>query len=499
MRIEDVLGIKESLGQIEIKGISDDSRSLKKGDLFFIIKRKKFDIFSVLKDIEPKVSAFVAQNKDKEKLKTIVKTRPLILVKNIKKEFHKATNIFYGCTNSDLKIIGITGTNGKTTTAFLIHHLLKKMQVKPSLIGTVKYLIGSQSTKANYTTPDFLSLRKTLKRIKDAGSRFVVMEVSSHALSQGRIKGIKFSRCVFTNLTRDHLDYHRTLTNYFNTKKKLFFQNKDAISLINTDDLYGKKIFNQLNNSISYGTTKGADFYADNIRLDSCGSYFDLIYGKKSYPLTTSLCGKHNILNILAAVGVVSSLGFPLSEIVKSLASFKPVEGRLQAVYDDLFVDYAHTPDALENVLSMLRQIGYKKIICVFGCGGNRDKGKRRVMGQIAQKRADFTFITSDNPRYEDAYTICQQIEKGFKSNNYSIVLDRKNAIAQAIKLFLVSASNAAESKKKIKTCVLVAGKGHEDYQIVGDKKLPFKDSNVIREVVQEIKHRRRGEACLAL
>ena len=487
MKIKDILNTKGELGQIKVKGISDDSRFLNKGDLFFIIERKNFDIFSVVQRIEPKVAAFVAREVDKSKLKKLIKNKPVIFVKSIKKEFIRAANSFYRFKKDELKIIGITGTNGKTTTAFLIHHLLKKARQRPSLIGTVKYLIGSKEVKADYTTPDFLTLRKTLRRIKDAKSDFVVMEVSSHALSQGRIKGIEFCRCVFTNLTRDHLDYHRTVENYFNTKKKLFLKSKNALSLINIDDPYGKKILNQLNRGISYGVKRKADFYAHNIKLNGSGSCFDLLYCNKSYPVETCLCGRHNILNILAALACVSSLGFPLERLVKSLSSFKSVEGRLEPVYEDLFIDYAHTPDALENTLATLKSLGYERIICIFGCGGDRDKGKRKAMGRIACKQADFTFITSDNPRSEKADNICRQIKVGFKSKNYSIVIDREAAIAQAIKLFLVS--KAIKTKVKKKTCVLVAGKGHEDYQIIGNKKFPFKDSNAIKKAVQEIKH----------
>jgi UDP-N-acetylmuramoyl-L-alanyl-D-glutamate--2,6-diaminopimelate ligase len=489
MKIKDVLNVSGSAGfkEIKIKGISDDSRLINKGDLFFIIKRKKFNIFSVLKDIEPKICAFVGEAKDKSKLKSIIKKKPLILVNNIREDFYKAVDIFYGFKKDNLKIIGITGTNGKTTTAFLIYHLLKALGQKPSLIGTVKYLIGPRPEKASHTTPDFLSLRKILKRMEEAESQFIVMEVSSHALSQGRVSGLNFSRCLFTNLTRDHLDYHRTIENYFNTKKKLFTQNKEGLALINADDVYGKKIFRQLDNKLSYGIGNGADFRADNIRLNGGGSCFDLIYRNKSYPVATTLCGRHNILNILAAVSLVSSLGFGLSKIIKSLKSFGCVEGRLEQKHKDIFVDYAHTPDALKNALAALREAGYEKIICVFGCGGDRDRGKRRVMGRIAQERADFTFITSDNPRSEDPDEICKQIAKGFKSDNYSILLDRKDAIACAVKLFLVNGAFLAANKKKEKACILIAGKGHEDYQIIGDKKLPFKDSKIISEVIQEI------------
>ncbi len=490
MKIKDVLNVSASEGakEIKIKGISDDSRLLDKGDLFFIIKRKNFDIFSVLKDIEPKVCAFVGEVKDGPKLKKIIKKKPLILVKDIRRDFYKAVDIFYGFNKDRLKLLGITGTNGKTTTAFLIHHLLKELGQRPSLIGTVKYLIGSKPQQASHTTPDFLSLRKIIKKMEKAKSNFVVMEVSSHALSQGRVRGLDFGQCVFTNLTRDHLDYHGTIANYFNTKKKLFTQNKKGLSLINVDDIFGRKMFKQLYNKLSYGTAIDADFRADNIKLDGGGSCFDLMHRGKVYPVTTTLCGRHNILNILAAVSLVSSLGFDLSRIIKSLKNFGYVPGRLERNHNDIFIDYAHTPDALQNVLTTLKGAGYDKIICVFGCGGDRDKGKRKVMGRIADEMSDFTFITSDNPRSEDPGQICKQIVEGFRSNNYSVVLDRKDAISCAIKLFLIKGALMAANKKKEKACILIAGKGHEDCQVIGDKKIPFKDSKAVSAAIREIK-----------
>ncbi len=377
----------------------------------------------------------------------------------------------------NLKIIGITGTNGKTTTAFLIYHLLKKMGQKTSLIGTIKYIIGSKAYKAKLTTPGFIELREILKKIKDTGSNFVVIEVSSHGLLQSRAKGLRFHRSLFTNLSRDHLDYHKTMKSYFSAKKKLFFPQKNAISLINIDDYYGKKIFRGLRGALSFAIKARADFRAENIVLGKGGSHFEMIFSRKHYPVKTHLCGKYNVLNILGAVGLVSSLGFPLPELVKAVSSFKPPKGRLEPVASDIFIDYAHTPDALGNVLGSLRESGYEKIICLFGCGGDRDRGKRRLMGQIASLKADFTFITSDNPRSEEPSAICSQIKKGFKKKNYSVVVDRYKAIKKGIKFF--------RQNKAGKSCLLIAGKGHEDYQIIKDKRIPFSDKKVVKQLLK--------------
>ena len=375
------------------------------------------------------------------------------------------------------KIIGITGTNGKTTTAFLIYHLLRRMGQETSLIGTIKYIIGPKAYKAKLTTPGFTDLGNILKKIKDTGSNFVVIEVSSHGLLQGRVKGLKFSRCLFTNLSRDHLDYHKTMKSYFSAKKKLFFPQKGALSLINIDDYYGKKIFKGLDKALSFAIRAPADLRAENIVLGKGGSYFEVVSSRKRYFVKTHLCGKYNVLNILGAVGLVSSLGFSLSEVVKAVSSFKPPKGRLEPVASDIFIDYAHTPDALANVLGNLRESGYEKIICLFGCGGDRDRGKRRLMGQIASLNADFTFITSDNPRSEDPSKICFQIKKGFNSKNYLVVVDRYKAINKAIKFF--------RQNKVSNSCLLIAGKGHEDYQIIKDKRIPFSDKKVVKQLLK--------------
>lgn len=377
----------------------------------------------------------------------------------------------------NLKIIGITGTNGKTTTAFLIYHLLKKMGQKTSLVGTIKYIIGPKTYKARLTTPGFIEIGKIIKKIKEAGSDFVVIEVSSHGLIQGRVEGLKFCRCLFTNLSRDHLDYHKTMKNYFNAKKKLFSSQKNVISFINIDDYYGRNIASGLKKASSFAIKAQADFRAENIVLEKNRSCFEIVSSGKRYKAKTHLCGRYNVLNILGAVGLVSSLGFSLSKVVGAVSSFRPPPGRLEPVAKDLFIDYAHTPDALSNALENLRESGYKKIICLFGCGGDRDKGKRRLMGQIASMKSDFTFITSDNPRSEEPLEICSQIEKGFKNKKYSVIVDRYKAIEEAVKFFL--------KNKSSDSCLLIAGKGHEDYQIIKDKRIPFSDKKAVKQLLK--------------
>lgn len=475
---------KDQLGKISISGISDDSRLVNKGDLFFIIERRNFDIFSVLKEIEPKVSAFVARSSQSKKLKNIIKDTPIIYVDNIQKEFYRSVDLFYEFKHNDLKFIGVTGTNGKTTTCMLIYHLLKELKIPASLISTVKYCIGPKVYEAERTTPGFLTLRKFLKEAKDSGSHFLIIEVSSHAIEQERIKGIKFERCLFTNLGRDHLDYHKTPEKYFKSKKKLFLDNKRTPALINIDDSCGVKLFRSLPKSLTYGIKDISDFKISKVSLTKSGSHFDIEYDNKIYSIRTQLCGRHNVYNVAGAFGLIASLGISPRKIADKILSFTNVEGRLEVIGENIFIDYAHTPDALETVIMALRNIGYENIISVFGCGGDRDKGKRKLIGQVADKYSDFSFVTSDNPRSEDPELICSQITKGFQSKNYEVVIDRKQAIKKAIGL-LVKERKSLNPKNK-KSCLLVAGKGHENYQIVGSKKIPFKDSEVIRTIIKD-------------
>ncbi|UCC94332.1 MAG: UDP-N-acetylmuramoyl-L-alanyl-D-glutamate--2,6-diaminopimelate ligase [Candidatus Omnitrophota bacterium] len=460
---------------LAVKGICEDSRLIKKGDIFFAKERKKFDIFSVVKKVENDAVAFVADAKNKKRLDRLIKRKPVIYVKDVQKEFYHAVDRFYAFNTNDFIFIGVTGTNGKTTTTSLVYYLLKELGQNVSLIGTVKYYIGKHAYCADYTTPGYLKLREIFRKVKREKIRFVVMEVSSHGLQQERIIGINFARCVFTNLSRDHLDYHKTMKSYFNAKKRLFMQNKEALSIINVDDIYGRRLLGNLKNIRSYGITHPSDFRACNIQWSKKKSTFRLIHNGRNLAVETKLYGRHNILNILAAITTVHSLGFSLKKICKAIPSFDGVEGRLQGVGPGIFVDYAHTPDALKAVLLTLRNVGYERIICVFGCGGNRDKGKRKLMGAIAGRYATFSFITSDNPRTESALKIAHQIEEGFKGRNFSIILNRKKAIAEALK----------RKHKHKNCCLIIAGKGHEEYQIIGSRKMVFKDSKVAKQLLK--------------
>ena len=468
------LELEERLANLEIKNISRDSCNLEKGDMFFVIEGVSFNIFSILNQIKNKVAVFVGDKKKKEVITSILKDAPVIYVDDPYREFRKAVDKLYSHSLKGLTFIGVTGTNGKTTTAFVIYELLKMLKKSVSLVGTVGYYIEDRKIEATYTTPDYLSLRKLLSLIKKRNS-YVVMEVSSHALQQKRVEGIEFSQCIFTNLSREHLDYHSTMQSYFEAKKRLFLENPKATALVNIDNYYGRKLASQIDNYlVTYGFKKEAHFRAYDLNLSKEGSRFTLLHQEKKYPISIKLLGKHNILNILAGFASLVELGFNPDTVAKFLPQLNSPLGRLQLIGDDIYVDYAHTPQALKTALATLKEIGYQKVVCVFGCGGDRDKGKRAVMGEIASCLADFTILTSDNPRNEDPYQIISQIEKGFKRDNYTVVLDRRKAIKIAL-----------EIRKRQICAVLIAGKGHENYQIIKDRRIPFCDASVVRGLLR--------------
>ena len=408
---------------------------------------------------------------------SIIGSKPVIYVDDIYRELVRVASLFYAMDNSSFTFIGVTGTNGKTTTTSLIYQLLEKMDREAALIGTVHYRCMRKEIKSLYTTPDYLYLKKFFYQMRHTKNPYVVMEVSSHAIDQKRIYDINFHHCIFTNLSHDHLDYHGTMPRYYQIKRSFFQENPGALSFINMDDEWGRRLNQEVQNKkVTYAISEGAQWQADDIRISKWGSACLLCYGGKKVQLKTSLLGRHNIYNLLAAVSVTHSLGISLEEIVKLVPTLETPPGRMEQVQPDVFVDYAHSPDALRRALLTLRDAGYTKLILVFGCGGQRDKGKREIMGQIASSLADFSFITSDNPRSEDPYSICSQIQAGFIKDNALIVLDRREAIRQALK-----------DTRKFKCALLIAGKGHEDYQIIGDKRNHFNDQEVIRELIGQV------------
>jgi len=381
-----------------------------------------------------------------------------------------------------IPIMAVTGTNGKTTTAYMIRNLLRDGGFMPGLLGTVAYEIGTQSIPASRTTPEAPDLHALFRKMKETGCDSAVMEVSSHAIALQRIHGIDFAIRVFTNLTQDHLDYHGDMDAYFEVKSRLFRDGKKGdghSTVINTDDPWGRKLIEEGHieaNGVSYGFNEQAMVRATHAKVATNGTRFHVHtpWGKAKIHL--HLLGRFNIHNALAAISVGGLSGIALGVMAQSLSNIASVPGRLELVPNrrrrKVFVDYAHTDDALRNVLSTLREICKGKLIVVFGCGGNRDRGKRKLMGQAAAALADFTIITSDNPRKEDPAAIVGDIMEGFSGKeSFEVVLDRRAAIKAGIQ------------RMGRKDILLVAGKGHETYQILKETIIPFDD----RETVQEI------------
>lgn len=371
-----------------------------------------------------------------------------------------------------MKLIGVTGTNGKTTITYLVEKIFSA-QYKVGVIGTINHHFGKKIIKAKNTTPGFIEMQKILQDMSIAGVNLVAMEVSSHGLHQNRVRGLNFSSAIFTNLTPEHLDYHGNMKNYFLSKAKLFKGlKKDSFAIINIDDKWGRDLLKLTKAKIiTYGFDKG-DFFASDVKMNLDGISFNANFGKLRFNLSSSLIGRHNVYNILAAAACGISQNIPVESIINGIKKLKLVCGRLEAIEVGqsfkVFVDYAHTPDALENVILTLDKSKKKRLILVFGCGGDRDRIKRPKMGRIASRLCDYCVITSDNPRSEDPQRIAGDIAKGISTDNFIIELDRFKAIKKALSL----------AKKD--DIVLVCGKGHETAQIFKDKTIEFCDQKVI-------------------
>jgi UDP-N-acetylmuramyl-tripeptide synthetase len=346
-------------------------------------------------------------------------------------------------------------------------------------LGTINYRFKDEVIPAKNTTPGPLQLQELLNRISRCGANYLVMEVSSHALDQGRVEGIKFASVIFTNLTQDHLDYHLTMENYFQAKSKLFRNlSADSCCIINNDDTYGKKLSGLVSGrKITYAIEGAADLVASDIESSLLKTKFLLKLDSKKINFSAKLIGRHNVYNILASIAWAVSEGLDISIIKSTIEEFLPVPGRLEniTVKEDflVFVDYAHTPDALDNAIKTLRQLTKKKVIVVFGCGGERDRTKRPKMGKVVSELADYAIITNDNPRSESPQEIIADIQKGIAKGNYCVVLDRLEAIKKSLSL-----ANRGD-------IILIAGKGHEDYQVLKDGTVYFDDRQAVRECLK--------------
>src|SRR3984893_660062 len=464
-----------------VESIAYDSRRVQRNGLFVALRGEKADGHNFIEQaIERGASVIVAEREQKFPRATCV------VVQNTRAALADLSAAFYRFPARKLKLVGITGTNGKTTTTFLIQHICEKAGLRCGLIGTVRYQLGERVLPAARTTPESLDLQELLAQIVNAGCRAATMEVSSHALALDRTRGLEWDVAVFTNLTQDHLDFHGTMKNYFESKLKLFSQlasqqkKRKPVAVINIDDRYGEQILGKINKSISlitYGMGARADFRASNYRMEFGGTSYQLDAHGKSYLVRIPLIGRFNVANSLAALAAANAMGIGVREAVLSLGKSPQVPGRLEMVpakrQFQIFVDYAHTPDALLNVLKTLRELEPRRLIVVFGCGGDRDREKRPLMAQVVDLNADYAIITSDNPRKEDPAAIISHVERGFRSSDYEKIIDRAEAITSAIAL------------AQPRDIVLIAGKGHETYQEFADHTVPFDDIQMARRALE--------------
>jgi UDP-N-acetylmuramoyl-L-alanyl-D-glutamate--2,6-diaminopimelate ligase len=459
---------------IEITGITKDSRKAKEGYIFFATEKSG----GFIDDAAGRgASVLVYDGEVKTRFPCSIKTDdPKGLLG------HMASK-FYGVPSERLYIIGVTGTNGKTTTSYLIESMLNTADKKAGMIGTILYRYNGHTLKAYNTTPGAEELQGLLRDMSLAGTKYVVMEVSSHALDQKRVEGVDFDTAIFTNLTHDHLDYHGTFENY-KAAKKQFFSNflkkspkKGKSAIINADDPSANELIpDPPVRTLFYSLKKPSDAYLTGFQEDIEGLQLELTLTGKPLSISSPMIGSFNISNILAASLAGYVAGMSNEQIKKGIESLHGVPGRLERVKNEkglsIFIDYAHTPDALKKVLEMLNSLKNGKLTVIFGCGGDRDKEKRPIMGSIASRLADYTIITSDNPRSENPVKIMEDIKKGFDNNACRIVENRKDAIFEGLKTV------------KQGDVLLIAGKGHEDYQIIGGNVFHFSDREVVEELL---------------
>src|SRR5947199_1963862 len=476
--------IRQIIGPVDrpVENISYDSRRVQRNTLFVALRGEKADGHQfIAQAINKGASVIVAERDEKDPRVTC------LVVEDTRAALADFSATFYGHPARKLKLAAVTGTNGKTTTTFLIKHICESDGLRCGLIGTVRYEIGERLLPAIRTTPESLDLQELLAQIANAGCSAAAMEVSSHALAQDRTRGLEWNVAVFTNLTQDHLDFHQTMENYFEAKAGLFTglaeqnQKTKPVAIVNIDDRYGQQLLGRIDKNVSvvtYGMGSRADFRASSYRAEFSGTSYQLDARGKSYLVRLPLIGRFNVTNSIAALAAADALGIHLRSAVLGLAKVPQVPGRLELVpakrQFQVFVDYAHTPDALGNVLKTLRDLQPNRLIAVFGCGGNRDRQKRPLMAEMADRLADYSIITSDNPRKEDPSAIITEVEKGFRSNRYEKIVDRTQAIDRAVAL------------ARPRDIVLIAGKGHENYQEFGDYTIPFDDIQVARRAIED-------------
>ncbi|MFZ3072335.1 MAG: UDP-N-acetylmuramoyl-L-alanyl-D-glutamate--2,6-diaminopimelate ligase [Thermodesulfobacteriota bacterium] len=474
----------------EVSGVTADSRKVSQGTVFVAVKGCKSDGAGFALEAVKNGAVAIVSEKEMQ-----IPGVPVITVFDAREAVGRLSSIFFNKPSEKLTMAGVTGTNGKTTVAYLIESIFRAGQHRPGLIGTVGYRHGAKNIPAPYTTPEAEDLQRLLNDMLSSGVTHCVMEVSSHSIEQKRISGCRYDARVFTNLTPEHLDYHGTMEGYFAAKRKFFsrgYAKPGAASVVNIDDKWGAMLRNGTENVLGYSVKEKTDIYPKEYSIALSGIKAVLATPKGDVYVNSPFIGEHNLQNIMAAAGAAAALDIPVEAIENGINSLKAVPGRLESVSSGsgitAYVDYAHTPDALDRVLTVFNRLSRGgRIITVFGCGGNRDKSKRPVMGEIAARLSHLTIVTSDNPRNEDPLEIIKEIESGIRGvkkyidhervveKGYMAVPDRGEAILKAV-----------EAAGKGDT-ILVAGKGHEDYQIIGDKRLHFDDREALRNILKVV------------
>ncbi len=455
----------DEIKDIDITSIAYDSRKVTEGGVFVCIKGYETDGHKFAQmAVDNGAAVIVAEDK-------IDVDVPVVYVKDSRRTIAELACTFYENPSKKLSLVGITGTNGKTTITYLIKSILEAAGKEVGVIGTNQNIIGDKvllTKSTTPTTPNALELQQLFTEMVHYGAQYVVMEVSSHALELDRVYGCEFDVGVFTNLTQDHLDFHKTMENYLNAKAKLFALSKKGV--VNYDDEGGKTIVQKAECAciLKTGLGDGCDLKAENIKITARGSQFDMIYNGESYPVTVAIPGKFNVYNALCAAGAALQTGIDIETVIKGLKSATGVVGRVEVVPTDtdytVIIDYAHTPDGLMNIINCVKGFAEGRVITLFGCGGDRDNTKRPIMGEIAGSLSDFCIITSDNPRTENPESIVKEIEMGIKktSGEYVTITDRRKAIGYALDI------------AKAGDVIILAGKGQETYQIIGKEKFDF-------------------------
>lgn len=475
MKLETLLkgiNVSNKYNDVEVKEVSSDSRTATKDSVFVCIRGRKFDSHLAAPKLEKiGVRAFVVEHD--------IGVKNQIIVKDTRKAYAIMCSNFQGNPAEKLKIIGITGTNGKTTTAFLIKNILEHVGHKTGLIGTIEYSVGDDNKYEGLTTPTSEQLTEIFSKMVENGCEYCVMEVSSQALAQQRVYGLQFECAVFTNLTQDHLDYHGDMKSYAQAKKELFKNTKTAI--INLDDEYAEYMTQGTDCKVvtySYVNSE-ADYTAENIKLKNNSVQYEFVGSSLIGRIHLGIPGRFSVYNSMAAASCALELGIPLPDIIEGLDKSKGVSGRAEVIITDtpytVMIDYAHSPDSLKNILITLQEFKSGNIITVFGCGGDRDKTKRPQMGSIAAQYSDIAVVTSDNPRTENPSGIIKDITEGMKDAKCAIkvIENRAEAIGYALGI------------AKQDDIVLLAGKGHEDYQILGTEKIHFDEREIVECILK--------------